>query len=169
MGEETRSNDCRSKLVLHGRAAKRSRAHRRRKRTTEVQLEGEQMTTRLEGMRMALCTLEKRPLVIAHEVGNLVRLNRYSEGSERLPRREGGCYSRLGSRSRDASLASELKHNLLERGRLMQMQNDIATQQGRVDVDASPAQTENIGSNLDLKRRVVLGGGFVHVGMVVVA
>lgn len=51
----------------------------------------------------------------------------------------------------------------------MQMQNDIATQQGRIDIDASPAQTENIGSNLDLKRRVVLGGGFVHVGMVVVA
>ena len=122
-----------------------------------MQLERKQVTTRLKGMRMAFDTFEEGPLMIANQVSNLVGLKCYSEWSENVPRgHDRWKYSRLGGRSGNTSFSPELEHDLLQGRGLVEVENNIATEQCRVDVDASAAQTEDIRGDLNVKGGIML-------------
>ncbi len=73
---EAASNGLSTELVLDRRAAEGRGVDGRRERAADLELEGKEVATGLESVRMVAVALEKGPFVIAHDVGQLGRAER---------------------------------------------------------------------------------------------
>ena len=83
----------------------------------------------------------------ARRVNSRAGVTRQRRGAERMR----GNDSRLCGGGREVGLASELEGNLLDGGGLCEVKDYITAKEGGMDVDAGPAETEDVGVGMDLE------------------